>query len=154
MPLVSSTLKSALQAIFEGAAQSAKAPPQESALAQQWASAMFSYGGPVAPPSASGAAAQAAMQSALAGFSQANQAATVLETAFAAFAASLATGMTATGVFSLAKPPTGPVGFADVFGGTFDDARQAAQAIADKVDTWMKTGTATNATSGATIPWS
>jgi hypothetical protein len=148
-------LKKALQKIFEDAAQSGQAPPQEDALIDQWASAMDSYAGDVLPSSSPipPTGPKTAMTAALAGFSQANKATTKLEDAFAAYAAPLAVGMVDVTTYSAATAPAGSIGFEQVFASTYSSAADAAQAIADKVQAWMITGSATP-TAGGSTPWS
>lgn len=135
MPLVAASLANALQSEFA-------APPATSAqCAQAWADAVSSYAAAIVPPSTTVSAAASALAGALAGAFASPAAAPGMESAFAAFAASVGAGMAAAG-FS-AVPPPAPVGFAQQFAGAKPETHtQAAQAIATLIDTWMRTGVA------------
>lgn len=147
MPLIQSTLRESLQSLFTNppTGESAK-----SAAAAAWASAMSAYTAPVVPPSTTVAAAAATLQTTLlAAFSgEVSGILGQMEVAFAAFAATVGTGMAPAFV---ATPPVGPVGFAALT----NQATQAvaAQEWANKIDTWMKTAIATPP-SGSAVSWS
>lgn len=135
MPLSKSSLKSAIEAIGN------KTTIADAATA--WASAVGAYAGGVVPSAAAViAGAQATLQAALVtAFAERPSAAASMETAFAAFALTVAGGMTAAGFTGV--PPTGQVGFATVFGSTTSSASDAATTISDAIHAWMITGKAT-----------
>ena len=147
MALVKSQLANDLQAIFDD-------PPGDSSeAANLWGSAVGSYGSAVTPATVTGSDAQAALTGALvAAFADPNvDAAPAMETAFTAYGAAIGGGMAPAFV---AVPPAGPVGWASLFENTTDNTSQAANDVADAVDTWMKTGTATPSAGGAPVNWS
>ena len=132
MTLSASSLKTAVQAIGNKTTLAA--------AAQAWASAVGSYASGVVPSAAAAiAGAQSTLQGALAtAFAERPSAAAKMEIAFAAFALTVAGGMTGyTGT-----PPSGDVGFATVFASTTDDAADAAEDIANAIHAWMITGKA------------
>jgi hypothetical protein len=129
----------ALQSGIEGACAS----PSDTAAgsAGQWADAVKGYASAVVPLSTAVDAAAATLEGALTSAFSAPEAAPLMETAFAAFAASVGVGMLP--AFA-AVPPAGPVGFASQFAGPAPATHaQAASAVAGLIDAWMKTGTAT-----------
>src|SRR5204862_6467009 len=109
----------------------------ESACAQRWGSALGAYAAAITPPSTTVTSAAQAVAGALAGFSDAGAAPAKLDSALTAFAASVGSGMTGT-----AAPPVSP-GMASVLGSIYSTTDDAAGQIAQKIDTWMKTGTLT-----------
>lgn len=147
MPLVVSVLSNALASNFAAPAADA------GGCGQQWADAVKAYAAGLVPPSTALDAAAATLAGALGGAFASPSAIGGMESAFAAFGATLAAGMapTFTGV-----PPSGPVGFADQFGGPAPETHGAAAgAIAGRIDAWMKTGSATLvAPPNTTTPWS
>ena len=147
MALVKATLQAALLDIFENL------PETSDEAGQRWGSAVGSYGSSVTPPTTAGASAQTALEGALKGaFADPNvDAAPLMETAFTAYGAAIGAGMAP--AFT-ATPPPGPVGFADLFSGTTGDTSQAANDIATKIDTWMRTGIAIPVPPGPSVPWS
>ncbi len=126
------SLKDDLENLFK------KPPFSESDNISKWQSAMTSYGPQVSPTSTAAAGAASGFTGDLSGFSQAGQAAGKLETAFANWATKMAGGMVFT--TTAAVPPSGPVGFADVFSKTYADPSDIAGTIAGKIDDWVKTG--------------
>lgn len=147
MPLVVSTLSSALASNFAAPAADA------AGCGQQWADAVQAYAAAVVPPSTTVAAAAATLAGALGSAFASPSAIGPMETAFAAFGATVASGMAPafTGV-----PPAGPVGFASVFGGALPETHgEAASNVASAIDAWMKSGSATLvAPPNTTAPWS
>jgi len=134
MPLDAPGLKSALADLGES-------PPATIALvAQAWADAMSSYASGVVPASTTVSAAAATLASALATAFAAPAAAPGMESAFAAFAATVGGGMAGW----TAVPPPSPVGFAAQFAGPYPETHEdAGDQIGTLIDSWMKTGTAT-----------
>lgn len=121
------------------------------ACAQAWADAMKSYASAVVPASATVNAAATTLKTALEGAFAQPAAAPAMETAFAAFAATVGTGMAPAFV---AVPPPAPVGFAALFAGTFPASHAAAAtALSAKINTWMKTGTSTPSGGGSPTAW-
>lgn len=144
MPLAKSALVSGLQGTFSD-------PPATYAeCAQEWADAVQSYASAVIPASTTVSAACAALSASLASAFQASNAIPLMEAAFLTFGASVGGGMAG---FTPA-PPAGPVNFASHFASTYDSHADAASGIADLIDTWMKTGTATPLPSGSPVNWS
>jgi len=145
MPLDVSGLRSALTDL-------ATNPPGDFAqAASAWGDAMSTYAAAVVPASTTVAAAQATLVSSLAtAFPLLLAAPAAIEQAFLAFGATVGGGMLAAGFG--AKPPTTPVGFASlVLTGSVDEGVGNLVLL---IDTWMRTGLATNTVSGVTIPWS
>lgn len=148
MPLSLSTLQDALESEFAN-------PPSTSAqCAQAWADAMQSYASGIVPPSTSVSTAAGTLASALTAAFSSPAAAPLMETAFAAFAATVGAGMAAAGFTG--TPPPGPVGFAPQFLAAKPPTHAAAAATyASLIDTWMKTGVATLiAPPNTPQPWS
>lgn len=146
MPLVISVLSNALASNFASPAGDA------AGCGQQWADAVKAYAAGIVPPSTTLNAAASALAGALGSAFASPSAIGGMESAFAAFGASLALGMapTFTGV-----PPAGPVGFASQFGGPAPTTHAAAaSAIAGRIDAWMKTGSAALVAPPNTVtPW-
>jgi len=142
MPLDTSALGSALGDLFES-------PPDgdgdqaagRNACARAWADAMKGYAAGVIPASTTVSGAAAALKSALVGAFGSADGAGAMEQAFAAFAGAVAGGMPAGGWAGV--PPPAPVGFAALLATMQPSRGAAAAAWATKIDTWMRTGTAT-----------
>lgn len=145
MPLNASGLESDLEALFA-------APPATVAeCADAWAAAVGSYASGVVPASASVAAAQAALSSALLSAFQSPSAAAPMDAAFTSFATTVGAGMAPAFV---ATPPPSPVGIATLSAPPYPETHAAAASkYATAIDTWMKTGTATPSGGGAPVPW-
>lgn len=122
--------------------------------AQAWADALGGYAGGVVPPSTSVTAATTALATALAAAFATPAAAVAMEAAFLAFATTVGVGMVGAGFTGL--PPVAPVGFAVLFALPPPETHaEAGQRVADAVDSWMKTGTATLIAPPNTVtPWS
>lgn len=150
MALVKAGLASGLKAIADD-------PPSSFAdAASLWASELVAYASDVTPASTTVSAGEAPLKAALevafeAG-SESGDGTPQMEAAMTAFGATIAGGMTGAGFTG--APPAGDVGFADAFSSNRDSTQAGADAVADKVDAWMKTGTATPIAPGPTIPWS
>lgn len=131
-----------LAALTDGLASTFANPPADAAgCAQGWADAVKAYAAGVVPPSLAVDAAAASLAGALAGAFGSPSAIGGMESAFAAFATTVASGMAPT---FAGVPPAAPVGFAAQFGGPAPETHsEAASAIAGRIDAWMKTGTAT-----------
>ncbi len=144
MPLVVATLKASLQQIFTNAANSGSNPPQQAALAKDWAKAVADYASSIAPSCTSVSSAQSTLKDKLGGFGDADMAASTMETAFSAFAKDLGKAIDDTNtkgvITATSTTPSSEVGFATLFASTYDDAGAAAEAIANKIDAWLKTG--------------
>jgi hypothetical protein len=135
MPLIVAGLQSDLESLFTN-------PPNNvAACAQQWANAIGAYASGIIPPSTTVTAAQAALQSALAGAFVSPAAAPVMDAAFTAFAAQVGLGMAP--AFS-GVPPVAPVGFATLFAPPNPQTKaEAAARFASTIDAWFHTGIAT-----------
>lgn len=146
MPLVASALQASLT-------QLATHPGASVAdCAQAWADAVRDYAATVVPPSTAVAAAGLTLASQLtSAFALRPSAASAMDVAFTAFAATLGAGMAPAFV---AVPPPAPVGFASLFAKPFQATSAAAAShVATVLDTWMRTGTATPAAGGGPSPW-
>lgn len=132
MPLDTAALGSALNELF------VDPPKTAEECAAAWAAAMKDYAKTVVPPSTTVSDAAAALEGVLPDAFKAAPAG--VESAFAAFAGTVATGMapTFTGV-----PPPAPVGFAALLATIQPTREGAAAAFAAKIDAWMRTGSAT-----------
>lgn len=120
------------------------------ACAQEWADAMQAYAAAIVPASTTVAAAAATLSSALAGAFALPSAAAAFDAAFLAFATTVGGGMAG---FTPVPPPA-PLGIATLLGTTQATHGAAAAAFATKIDTWMRTGTATPLPSGPPVNWS
>lgn len=138
--------------LFDGLLDVAANPgPDIPTCAQQWADAVEAYATGVVPASTTVSAAVATLKSALEGaFAVPLGAAPLMETAFAAFATTVGTGMAP--AFT-ATPPPGPVGFATQFLSFPATHALAATALSGLINTWMKTGTATPSGGGSPVNW-
>lgn len=146
MPLALPALQSGLESAF------ASPPATVPQCAQAWADAVQSWAAGIMPASTTVAAAAATLAGALTSAFQAPAAAPGMESAFAAFAASVGLGMAG----FAPTPPVAPVGFAQQFGGPHPATHAAAaQAIAGLIDAWMRTGIGTLiAPPNTPVPWS
>lgn len=127
-------LTSSLTALF------ASPPPTREACAQSWADAVSAYAAAVVPASATVAAASATLSTALAAAFAQPSAVAAMETAFTAWATTVAAGMVAGGWTG--APPAGAVGFSTLAGLQQATHAGAASAFATKINTWALTGTA------------
>lgn len=146
MPLSAAGLGSQLGSSFSSPATSA------AGCAGQWATAVQAYASSIVPPSAAVNVAAEALESGLVTAFSSSDAIPGMEQAFAAFVLALAGGMAPayTGV-----PPAGPVGFASLFGGAPPETHtEAGSKVANVIDAWMKTGSATLVAPPNTVqPW-
>lgn len=146
MPLVVATLQSSLESTFTNYGSTI------ADCASIWANAIASYFAPVVPPSTTVAAAKTTLQAQLTAAFGLPSAASAMDAACAAFAATVGAGMAPTFV---AVPPPLPVNWAALFAEPYPDtAEQAAQKIAARIDAWARTGTATPSLGGSPTPWS
>ena len=120
-------------------------PATFSGCADQWAQAVYDYSNTVIPLSTAAVAAQATLAASLTtAFTSSTTAATTaesMETAFKAYATTLAAGMlpTYSGV-----APTGDVGFSGAFTGAVPTTTsEAVTNFSDIIQAWFLTGTAT-----------
>lgn len=149
MPLVPETLQSQLESLF------GSPPPSRSACAQAWASAVQAYAAAIVPPSATVAAAAASLATALESAFAATTApfaAPGMESALAAFAATVGGGMAG----YTPVPPSAPVGWAAQFSAAPPATHAlAAQQISTRIHAWLTTGTSTLiAPPNTLVPWS
>lgn len=133
-------------------ASGADYPATRLACAQAWADAMGQYAAAIVPASTTVAAAAATLATALNTAFSAPAAAAGMETAFAAFATTVGSGMAP--AFT-GTPPPAPVGFAAIFAMTPPSTRQdGVDRVADAIDLWIKTGVATPSGPGSPVNWS
>lgn len=157
MPLVIAALKAAPGLPGAGANTAA---PSGAAAAQLWATAVGAWAVGIVPPSTGVAAAQTALQATLAGLfgtprstpAEISTLAGALESAHLTFATAVGLGMAG----YTPVPPPGPIGFLAILTASpRDSSQEAADAIADALDAWMRTGTATLIAPPNTVtPWS
>lgn len=127
-------------------------PATRAACAAAWAAAIEAWASAVVPASTAVTAAVAALETALNAAFGNPAAAAAMETAFATFGAAVGVGMAP--AFT-AVPPPAPVGFAAVFAMAHPATRQeGVDRVADALDLWMKTGTATPSGGGSPANWS
>lgn len=145
MPLATATLQSALQSTFSSPGATI------ADCSSLWANAIGTYFAPVAPPSLTVAAAQATLQTQLAAAFALPAAASAMDAACTAFAATVGAGMLPAFV---AVPPPAPVNWLALFAEPYPTTHaEAAQKISSALDTWARTGTATPSLGGSPIPW-
>jgi hypothetical protein len=152
MPLNPVALKTRLQTFFEAP------PPTAPECAAKWADAMQAYSIGIVPPSVGISSAVTALTAALGAAFTGPPPSVVasVEAAFLAFATAVGVGMAPafTGV-----PPVVPVGFALELAKAPSQWAQTHEAAAtlwaNKIDTWMRTGTAVLVAPPFTVtPWS
>ena len=152
MPLVKETLVNALKNLVSNVNNF---PDSYEQAAVNFSNAINNYGSLVVPPSTTSELAKQAFVSAFIA-SKPKQSLEILVDAISAYCISLATGMVPT--FVGVPPATTPAlksalniaGQIALNGGSADDWASAA---ATAIDTYFKTGTATNSSTGATITW-
>lgn len=130
-------------------AQGGNYPGSRAAAAAHWALAMAAYASAIVPPTTTLPVARIGLEAALLTAFGAVDAAASMETAFAAFAAQLALGMAP--AYAAVQPP-GDVGFAALFTLPRPSTRQeGVERVANAIDAWMRTGTATLAAPPNTV---
>lgn len=159
MALVKATLEAELLDFFAAppvvmAGSNVDYAASRSACAQKWADAMQAYlsspGSLLTPASTSITTALATFKSSLASAFATTSAASLVDAAFATLAATIGSGMAPAFV---ATPPAGNPGFASNITTTEASHALAAASWAERIDAWLKTGTATPAGGGAAVPW-
>ena len=120
------------------------------ACAQEWADAAQSWAAAIVPASTTVAAAATTLSGALASAFALADASTAFDAAFLAFATTVGGGMAG---FTPVPPPA-PLGVSTLLATTQSTHAAAASAFATKIDTWMRTGTATPLPSGSPVNWS
>ena len=121
--------------------------------AAAWAAAATAYATGVKPKSGAVAAAEEALSAAIktAFDTHSTDAAADLETAFTAWATAIGAGMAG----FVPAPPPAAIGFAALFTEPYPSSHTvAADMIAQAIDTWFRTGTATPSSGGGPILWS
>lgn len=146
MPLATGALQGGLASLFADPAD------DYAGCASAWVAAVKDYAAGIVPASAAVNGAAAALEGALAGAFATPAAAPGMEAAFAAFALAVGGGMAPAFV---ATPPAGPVGFVSLFAGPKPATHaEAASNIANLIDSWMRSGTATPSVGGSPVTWS
>jgi hypothetical protein len=147
MPLAPPALESAIAALTGD-----NSPASPAAAAQAWADAAQAMFAGVVPASTTVTAAAATLKTAIeTAFGATSGLDAALESAFAAFAVTIAGGMLPlyTGI-----PPPAPVGFVAMLSTNRPSLDAFAADLADALDTWAKTGTATLVAPPNTLtPW-
>lgn len=149
MALNTTALESTLTTLFSN-------PPNSfSGCAAQWATAMRLYAQSIVPASVTVTVAADTLQTALTGIFTASNSqltATQMDAAFAQFATFIAIGM---GPAFTGTPPVSPVNFALLFVTAETTTEAAVDKVVNRIDTWMRTGTAVQTTTPfATVTWS
>lgn len=155
MPLDKPGLQSALATFFADppivvVGDEVDVTASRAACAQEWADALQSYAAGIVPASSTVAAAATTLAGALATAFASPSAATPFDVAITAFATTVGSGMAG---FTPVPPPA-PLGIAAQLAVTQSTHAAAAAAFATKIDTWMRTGTATPLPSGSPVNWS
>lgn len=143
MPLNSGALQSGILSVCSAPSSSA------AGCADQWSQAMAAYATGIFPPSVTVGAARSALSGALAGAFASPAAAPLMETAFAAFAATVGAGQAG----FVPVPPPRPVGFAALLAAPQPTHAAAAAAMTTLIDAWMRSGSSTPAIGGSPVPW-
>lgn len=144
MPLNLSALQSGIHDVCANPAEDA------GGCAQQWAQALGDYASAIVPASATVEAARATLASLLAAAFVTSSAAPGMETAFAAFAATVGGGQAG----FVPVPPPRSVGFAALLATLQPTHDSAAAAVAALIDSWMRTGSSAPVGGGSPVPWS
>jgi len=129
--------------------------PSQIQAANDWCDAINTYASTITPPSATAVAARLAMFNILQGISGDNGV-TILANAITAYATTLASGMAPAFVGAPPAAPLSPILNGIVTAGIngSDEWSDQANSFATSIDGWFRTGTATNSSSGAVVPWS
>lgn len=129
-------------------------PKNAQEVAQFWTDAIMNYASAVTPPVTPPAtqSARTALYNALLAGASMNTFTSALTSGMSSMASALAGGMspTFTGV-----PPPAPLNISPVISAGMNGAsgETCSVMLATIIDTWMRTGTATNTSSGATTVW-
>jgi hypothetical protein len=129
-----------------------RAPSSFEDCGHEWATAVGIYAAAITPPSTTVTAAAAVLGSSLGAAFALPLATDAMEAGFAAFAATVGSGMTG----YVPTPPPGPVGFANSFAQPVPQTHEAAaERMAILIHAWLTTGIATLAVPpGTVVPWS
>jgi type IV secretory pathway VirB2 component (pilin) len=122
-------------------------PPTAAECASELAAAVGAYAASIVPASSAVAAAAATLEASLQSAYAQPSAIAPVESAFTTFATTVGGGMAG----FVAVPPAGPVGFATM---NADTRLGAFEDLADKIDAWLRTGTATPSGGGSPVNWS
>lgn len=147
MALIKSTLKDSLERLFSTPPSS---PPE---LAKAWSDAFFSYVSSITPPANPAlleGGKQVMVGALTAAFVSPATALPAFEAAFVAGAAVVGASMAPAFVGTLALPPNFVILAVPPFPPNYS---AAAEKWASHIDTWLKSGTAVQSVSGATVPW-
>lgn len=150
MPLVVATLHAAMREFMDEEYDGFVAFPEDAADgARLWSDAidLYTNGGlAIVPPSSAGAAARAALETALLGMAAPGAGPAVMDAAFAAYAATLAAGMLGPAVSAATPPVPGTLlplltAAAAPAIAAPTPAAVATLAVATAIDAWFRTGT-------------
>lgn len=154
MPLQSNTIENELRKFMDDQhPQFGGFPDQIDEVAEEHSEAMRVYASGIVPVSTAVTAAKNAMKSILLTVTvSAGDFIPKYQSAIAAFASTLGSGMAP--AFS-ATPPSTPIDLSPMVSAGMNGASggQCAGIMAGIIDTWMRTGTATNNNSGAVTNW-
>lgn len=159
MPLNPAALQAALGAFFADppllmSGDEVNVSGSRAACAQEWADALEAYAAGIIPASTTVTTAATALASSLTSLfgsaTAAGAAASGFDAALLTFATSVGGGMAG---FTPVPPPA-PLGISSLLSTTQSTHSAAAAAFATKIDTWMRTGTATPLPSGSPVNWS
>lgn len=155
MPLVYSTIRSELSKIMDPDDPNFVGyPSSTSQMANNWANAVNEYAKTVFPISSTSSAAKSAMEGVFMGMVAPMSGLVIFPAAFSAYAAALSPGMIVSNFNGI--PPPSPIILAPAFAVPLlsTTLQIRIDTMATIIDTWFKTGTAINISSGATVPWS
>lgn len=155
MPLIRSVLVTEIRKINDkDFAQFAGFPEDTAAVARRWVALARAYAGPVVPPSITGNAAQTAFENTMLANLSGGNGLQALAISFQQFATVLAIGQSPafTGV-----PPTTPLVLTSIapigLAGGDGAAERVANALADLIHAWFRTGRAFPRPSGPPVNW-
>jgi hypothetical protein len=155
MTLVKTVIKNEMERFFDQESLNfIKFPGTIEDAAIEWSGAVHSYARQVTPPSVTSEQARISFYNTFVTMNMANGQA-VMRLAFNAYAAVLALGMQASGVY-VAASPANPIDFSPVYtlGLNGGKNKDCLDLLIDIIDAWFRTGTATNIISGVVQPWS
>lgn len=154
MTLVKSTMKSEIRKISDESFSLFGGFPEDSVEASsRWADAVNKYGSKVTPASTTAQVAKSAFQSIMSGINvEAGNGLALFVSAFTAYTLQIGLGMAPS---FIAIPPPIPIILAPTFaiGNSGGTAEEVSDSMANAIDIYFKTGTATLSSGGAPIFW-
>jgi hypothetical protein len=151
MPLIKSVLVDEIRKISDEKYSNFEGFPKSAIeVATRWSEAINKYGSLVLPKSTTSEIAKQALKEAFLGLS--SNALIIFPSGLMTYSTQLALGMSPS---FIGKPPVILIDLSLVYSLGFSggSARDCANLMANLIDLWFKTGTATNPSSGATTNW-